>query len=380
MTVSGTVVETKGRWTADHSRIITEATIQTASGPVVVSQLGGTADGLGMITMPGPPILEPGMNVTVRAQQSADLTNRMHVVVDEVKILAQPSGFVRTGPTKAGHYLFWESGCAFITIDSAGTTALSGDQEFPIIDAAINTWNDAAASCAWKHLFSEGKQPVEVDAKDRINVLKFRDTSWCRPATKDDAARCYVPESAGITTATYINDGGARDGAIVDADIEINGVNFAIAVAGQTLATGRAGGIAELQNTLTHELGHFQGLEHTCLADNDPPRVDNQGRQVPPCSSRNLDPSIVEATMYNFQTNGETKKETLESDDIAAICSIFSKSAPQGTCEPVSTGGCCSASDGPGGALALTGLVGLGIWGRRRKNRDLTPGEYPGAR
>jgi uncharacterized protein (TIGR03382 family) len=378
MTLQGTVIETKGRWTADRSRIITDVTIQTASGPVVVSQLGGTADGLGMITMPGPPQLEPGMVVTVNAQERADLTSRMHFALEDAKVLAVPPSFVRTGPTRAGHSLYWESGCAFVTVDSSGTSAIRGDGEFAVIDASINTWNDAPASCAYQHLFNDGKKAVEVDAKDRVNVIKFRDSSWCRPATADDPQRCYSPGSAGITTATYVNDGGERDGAIVDADIELNGVDFAIAVGGQTLAPGRRD-IADLQNTLTHELGHLQGLEHTCRVMGDPPRVDHLGRSVPLCESLS-DPNVTEATMYPFQTSGETKKATLETDDIDAMCSLFSKADPPPSCQPVDTGGCCSASDGPAGALTLGGLVGLALLGRRRKNRALALAEYPVAR
>jgi hypothetical protein len=97
-----------------------------------------------------------------------------------------------------------------------------------------------------------------------------------------------------------------RDGAIVDADIEINGVNFSISVNGVTL--GVTGCDAELANTLTHELGHLHGLEHTCLATGDPQRVDGNGSAVPSCSDQNLPPAITEATMYPFQDCGETKK------------------------------------------------------------------------
>lgn len=381
MTISGTVIEAKSRWTSDHSRIVTEATIQTASGLVVVSQLGGTVDGIGMITIPGPPILEPGMFVTALAHERADLSHRMHMTVDDVKVLAGAPGFVRTGPTKAGNSLYWESGCAFVTTDSAGTTAIAGDQEFPVIDASIETWNDSSASCAARHLINEGTRAVEVNGRDKTNVIKFRDAKWCRPATDQDPERCYQnPDSAGITTATYINDGGDRDGAIVDADIELNGVNFAIAIAGQTLATGKSN-IADLQNTLTHELGHLLGLEHTCLAPGDPPRVDDRGMSVPLCSAMS-DPRIAaieETTMYPFQTSGETKKSTLAPDDIAAMCAIFPKATP-GTCEPVGTSsGCCSAADGPSGPIALSLLVAVAMGSRRRKNRASARREYAGA-
>lgn len=376
MTASGTVIEAKSRWTDDRSRIVTDATIQTESGLVVVSQLGGTVDGIGMITMPGPPILEPGMIVTVQAQERADRSNRMHMALEAAKVVATAPGFVRTGPTKAGNSLYWESGCAFVTVDSAGTTAIAGDQELAVVDASIETWNDSPASCAAPHLINDGRRAVEVSARDKTNVIKFRDTSWCRPATDQEPERCYQPASAGITTVTYVNDGGDRDGAIVDADIEINGVNFAIAVSGQTLATGKDC-VADLQNTLTHELGHLQGLEHTCLAAGDPPRVDDRGRAVPACSAT-ADPTIAETTMYPFQTCGETKKASLAADDIAAICAIFPKAKP-GSCEPVGTsGGCCSAGDGPGGPIALASFVGVMMLFRRRKNRHSVAPEYAG--
>jgi MYXO-CTERM domain-containing protein len=213
-------------------------------------------------------------------------------------------------------------------------------------------------------VMNAGKQALEVNGKDAINLIKFRDISWCRPATNDTPAKCYSDSSAGITTATYIDDGGSRDGAIVDADIEINGVNFAISVNGQTLATGK-GCNAELQNTLTHELGHLHGLEHTCLAAGDPARIDDQGHAVPSCSAPNLPATILEATMYNFQDCGETKKETLEFDDINSMCVIYPPANDPKTCAPVVIGaGCCSSSGDP--PVGLVVLVGLAL---RRKSR-----------
>lgn len=97
MIVEGDVVAVHGYWTDDRSRIVTEATVQTPDGPVVVSQLGGSADGIGMITIPGPPRLEPGMRVAVAAHQDLDRSQREHAVVDSVKVLAYPPDYVRRG-------------------------------------------------------------------------------------------------------------------------------------------------------------------------------------------------------------------------------------------------------------------------------------------
>jgi MYXO-CTERM domain-containing protein len=302
------------------------------------------------------------MRVTVAAQPRTDLTQRMHNVVEGVKVLAYPPNYVRTGPTMAGHYLFWESGCVFVTVDADGTKQIAGDTEFNVIAAAITAWNNGVASCSYMQIINQGKKAMEV-GRDNTNLIKFRDVSWCRPATKDDPMRCHPDTAAGITTATYVDDSGSdRDGAIVDADIELNGENFAISVNGQTLGTENCN--SELQNTLTHELGHMLGLEHTCLAPGDPPRIDDKGGEVPVCGLASV--AQQNATMFNFQDCGENKKETLEPDDIAGICGVYPIADDPGTCEPVGDdGGCCNTGTGPVGPLALLGFLLL-AWRRRR--------------
>jgi MYXO-CTERM domain-containing protein len=364
MFVTGEVRDARSRWTEDGTRIVTEAIIHTDTGDVTVSQLGGTVDGLTQRSFPGAEPLVSGMRVTVEAHQDRDLSQRMHVVVDGVKILFYPPSYVRTGPTMAGNYLYWESGCVFITVYDQGTKEIAGDIEFLVIDASIATWNNAISGCSYMQLINEGRKAVEV-GRDMVNVIKFRDASWCRPATKDDPARCHPDSAAGITTATYVDDSSSsRDGAIVDADIELNGVDFALSNDGVTLGT--ASCKSELQTTLTHELGHLLGLEHTCLAAGDPPRVDSTGASVPSCGSATTEQ--MNATMFNFQECGEMKKETLEMDDIAGACGVYPTNEDPRTCEHVGEpGGCCGTGEGPYGPLALLSLLSLaGFWRRRR--------------
>lgn len=369
--VDGIVQETTSRWTEDGDRIVTEATVLTPAGPVVVSQLGGHVDGLTMRQFPGPEPLLPGMRVAIEAHQAADLSQRVHTLVDTVKVMAWPPGYVRTGPTKAGNYLFWESGCVFVRVDAAGTKQLPGDTEFAVVDAAIETWNTAARGCSYLEIIQEDPEEREV-GNDRVNLIKFRDATWCRPATKKDPPRCYADSAAGITTAVYVDDADSpRDGAIVDADIEINGVNFAISHDNMSLGTAPCK--ADLGNTLTHELGHLIGLEHPCLTAGDPGRFDNLGNPVPLCSQTD-DPRIVESTMYNYQDCEETKKTTLEADDIAGICGIYPKSEDPGSCEAVSDGRstCVGCSTGGRPVPALLLFLGTALLlgrGPRRHRR-----------
>lgn len=363
-TIVGDVISTHARWTADGSRIVTDATIRTPDGDVVVSQLGGSVDGLGMRTFPGPELMVPGMAVSVRARYTTDLARRAHVAVDDVHVIDVPPGFVRTGPTTAGKSLFWKSGCVFVSVDSAGTNQVNGDNEFAAIDSSIAEWNGKVAGCSFMQLVQTERVASEVGRDDR-NLIKFRDTTWCRPATKDDPARCYSPSAAGITTAVFVDDPSSdRDGEIVDADIELNGADFAIAHQGQSTGTNSCK--SEITNTLTHELGHMLGLEHPCLASGDPPRTDGAGKPVPACNAT-TDPKILEATMYNFQDCGETKKASLSDDEVDAICTIYPTSKDPGVCEPVGAqDGCCSSSTSPHPSTLLLGL-GLVLLGLRRR-------------
>ncbi len=362
--IEGEVLDAHARWSSDGTRIVTEATVQTPDGPVVVSQLGGTVDGLTMRTFPGPDILVRGMRVEVGAHEGIDLAQRSYVVVDQVRVMAEAPGFVRTGPTKAGKYLFWESGCVEVVVDAEGTKEIVGDLEFPAIDACMDEWNSKTSGCSYMHIVKVATEAHEV-GRDNRNMIKMRDQSWCRPAIGDDPMRCYSPSAAGLTTAVFVDDrSSSRDGAIVDADVELNGVDFAISLNGQT--TGTSSCLSDIRNTLTHELGHLQGLEHPCLASGDPDRIDGEGNPVPTCGAANA--TIQEATMYNFQECGETKKADLTPDDIAGICAIYPLSEDPGVCEGVGGGGGGCTASGQSPSLMLLGVGVALLAGRRRKN------------
>jgi hypothetical protein len=89
--------------------------------------------------------------------------------------------------------------------------------------------------------------------------------------------------------------------------------------------TSGQGSRADLANTLTHEFGHLVGLDHTCWDQGGTPGVDDSsGQQIPRCEPASaLSSEVKEATMYNFQDPGETKKRTVEEDDIDGFCAIY---------------------------------------------------------
>ncbi|HEX9104101.1 MAG TPA: hypothetical protein VF997_17940, partial [Polyangia bacterium] len=125
----------------------------------------------------------------------------------------------------------------------------------------------------------------------------------------------------------------------------------------------------DLENTLTHELGHLQGLDHTCADSATPPQeVDDSGSPPPSCSalaSLPLDEQIkiTTATMYNFAKPGEISKRSPKADDVAGIANAYPPASDPGSCKPVDlnaykSGGCSIGGPARRSLAALAVLLG----------------------
>lgn len=356
--IEGQVQAAEARWTGDGRRIVTEALVTTPEGEEVrVRQSGGTVDGVGMRVLHGPPLLAAGDRVTLLARPAGARAFQIASVLELERSGGLP--FVRT-TNATGAALYWDSSCVFLTYADDGTSHLPGDAEFAVMDQVLATWHDAIRSCSYLTLEVEGRADVEVGF-DGINLIKLRDERWCRPATEDDAEECYDQGAAGLTTLFFVDDADSdRNGQIYDADIELNGVNFALSAGGDSLGTAPC--MADIANTLTHEIGHLMGLDHTCHVAGTRP-VDDEGQPVPNCLPESLLPAENrEATMYTFQDCGETKKASPEPDDIDGVCAIYPLGSEPACQRPDLEPGCCQSAPHRGGgpplgSLALAGLV-----------------------
>jgi hypothetical protein len=112
----------------------------------------------------------------------------------------------------------------------------------------------------------------------------------------------------------------SNTGRIVDTDIELNDEEF-------TFSTSNTDVQIDIQNTITHELGHVVGLDHSPIHD---------------------------STMYSHAPTGETKKRTLSSDDIEGVCAIYPIDDPSIHPDP-NTG--CQTGASPAADFSLVVLV-----------------------
>lgn len=244
---------------------------------------------------------------------------------------AEVGAYVRSITLEAGAPMEWNTRAIGYTINETG----SDDMAFETLEAQVELsfapW--AAVACAELEFVYEGPSAAGVDPDDDIgydgtNVVVFREERDLWSFDSDVIA---------VTTVSFCEGvGGACDlaGEILDADIEVNGFNFVFSTGDITPRTR-----FDLRNTLTHEVGHLLGFDHT---------------------------SVAEATMFASAPPGENSKRTLHRDDTEGLCDVYTEIYSERN--PDGPDGCAT---GPGEAPTPAGwLLALGgalLVGRRRR-------------
>jgi len=172
----------------------------------------------------------------------------------------------------------------------------------------------------------EGEGAAPIDAHDRKNIVTWVHEGW---------EERYDAEALAVTLTTF----DPASGRISDGDILINAKRYR-----WTAGDRPCQAAYDLQNVITHEVGHFFGLAH--------------------------EPGERDATMYVRSGTCETKKRDLDGDDVDGALFLYG-SVPAPSVDPPGLAGCRVAAGGRGGAgarllvatLALAGLVTI------RKNR-----------
>ena len=198
-------------------------------------------------------------------------------------LLAHPdaSAFNRELAQDTAKPLFWET----LPVPYIINSQCAGTQEdktacLDAVQKSFATWT--APDCTVLKFDAQGttdRTDVGYDQANpgqNINLIVWTFANWP-----------YEAAALALTTTTYM----PSTGVIVDADMEVNGQNFEW----RALATPDSR-YTDIQNVVTHEAGHFIGLDHV----ND-----------------------TASTMYPTAPYGEISKRQLAQDDINGVCAIY---------------------------------------------------------
>lgn len=236
-------------------------------------------------------------------------------------------------------------------IDSGGSLRTPRDTEFAAIDAAFDTWRTLSATCS-DFTFVRGPDVSRpsvgyVSGQENQNVITFRETACQDVVSFEDpcieAKTCANDYSCwdhgdltiGLTTTTFSK----VTGVILDADIELNAsqpggsLGFLFTTVNWPICEGLPNTdcvYTDIQNTMTHEIGHAMGLDHV----------------FEPLS-----------TMEASAPPGETHKRVLDVGTSAGFCDTYPRGLPPTQCTELgvsskklsaqSAGTGCAAVPGP---------------------------------
>jgi len=253
-------------------------------------------------------------------------------------------------------------------------TSMTTDQVAGALQGAAAAWSNETNSCTYLELVPAlSTAPTPLAVNDGHNSLIFHNTLWCHVAADGSCDVEYDSTALAVTTDTA----NTKTGQIYDADVEVNLVDYQWA---DLVEDPNLSSDMDLQNALTHELGHLIGLDHTCfdaLTSVTGVRPDdNNGQPVPDCAGAS--PDVKATTMYPSAQPGDTQKRTLAPDDVNAVCTIYPVDDPPPPPGTGVNGGCagCAAAGRPGdaGAPAAFGLLAAVLIARRRRPRAAAGG------
>src|SRR5262245_32962716 len=179
------------------------------------------------------------------------------VAAATVGVSRRALGYVRYR-SSSGAPFAWKNSCVWLTAYPVALPLMTRDQMRDAIAGAVAVWSKqdpTVGACSYLDLRlqvaaeTESLPPARNNGINSIGIL--RDT-WC-----PSPPNCYDLAALALTTVFARTS----TGEIVDADIEINGVIFSWADVTRGAPTGTE---QDLQNAVTHELGHLIGLDHTC--------------------------------------------------------------------------------------------------------------------
>ncbi len=187
------------------------------------------------------------------------------------------------GCKTTGKKLSWKSACIGYSLQRDGTENIPMKHVRPAIARCFANWvdlecEDGTATISFSELDDVSCRQTEYNAGDEgnANIVLFQDTKWKYTSADNNLAK---------TTVTFDDESGE----IFDADIEINHAYNYFTISDDNVSY-------DLESVVTHEVGHFIGLDHSFDFD---------------------------ATMNATYEKGSIELRTIELDDIDGACAAY---------------------------------------------------------
>jgi hypothetical protein len=189
-----------------------------------------------------------------------------------------------TGCHAFGAPLFWEQSCVAFSVHERGSPKLGLDfaGTEALVSSAFAAWPNAGCGTGFPSIAIVNFGPTFCDRAEfnssgpNSSAVIFRDASWSHDATQ-----------LALTTVTFDRE----TGKIFGADIEVNTFGYSLTT-------------AQAQFTVTHEAGHFLGLDHS------------------------QDPAALMSASYDLFA-----PPFLTPDDVAGICAAYPPGRHQAECD-----------------------------------------------
>ena len=205
--------------------------------------------------------------------------------------------------TKDGKPVIWCKSNVVVYVDLTHVKHVPGVLD--AVKSAFATWTSFGMPTSVKVVLVNKR--LKADSKDNKNVIRWEKGEW---------------KWSPFDVAKTVWRASAKTGCIKEADIILNAKSYCWGVVSPKKKYLKC---YDVQNVLTHEVGHFFGLDHS-----------KKG----------------EATMYPHTPKGETIKRTLDQDDLNGIVYVvqhFNKRYSPSNDQTISTGSPGSSGTGAGG-------------------------------